>query len=337
MNNLTMASVLSVTLTGLGCSDKKKDNSSSGKNYSFSAAAKASISLKSNEFVDISGKGVGLAGNGPTLCSSVVCFTPTELTGKYYGTGLLIQSGGQGMSAYFGKQVWSDITGTSESLEFNSSTPLVNTGNLYCCAGSGDLSSTNSYVSDVMYLFGYLDATFTVSGVTGNTSMNREFTVRFVLADGAVEGGKRGDVLLKDPADSQFKWLDSKITADTLTTSRPDAPVVMNTSVTNWTNPFGSDKGNQTIPVIYAGVQSATGSGNITVSESDLATNGKTYTFAFDPTNFIMFPTLLQSDLNMLSSYKDLLSKIHLGGLPHSAQAMGVGNPASTVLRIEGP
>jgi hypothetical protein len=323
----------------VGCSDKKEDGKGgkAGKSYSFTAAAKASIGLKSQGLLETSSESLGLATSGPTLCSSVICFTPTTLTGKYYGTGLLIQSNGNGMSAYFGKEAWSEIKGTSESMDFSSASPLIHSGNLFCCNGSGDLESANSYVSDVMYLFGYLDATFTVSGVTGNTSMNREFVVRFVLADGAIPEGKRGDLLLKDTTDGVFKWMDSAISADTLFASRPQAPVVMNTSVTNWTNPFGTDKGNQTIPVIYAGVLPASGSGNLTVKEAELAAGGKTYTFGFDPSNFVMFPTLLLADINMLSSLKELLSRIHLGGLPHSAQSMGVGSPASTVLRIDAP
>ncbi len=322
-----------------GCSDKKDDGkgNQAGKSYSFTAVAKASIAMKSQGLLETNSKSLGLATSGPTLCSSVICFTPTALTGKYYGTGLLIQSNGNGMSAYFGKEAWSEIKGTSEAMDFSSASPLVNSGNLFCCAGSGDLESSNTYISDVMYLFGYLDATFTVSGVTGNTSMNREFVVRFVLADGAIPDGKRGDLLLKDTTDGVFKWMDSTISADTLFVSRPPAPVVMNTAVTNWSNPFGTDKGNQTIPVIYAGVLPASGSGNLAIKEADLAAGGKTYTFGFDPSNFVMFPTMQLTDLNMLSSFKELLSKIHLGGLPHSAQSMGVGSPASTVLRIDAP
>jgi hypothetical protein len=76
------------------------------------------------------------------------------------------------------------------------------------------------------------------------------------------------------------------------------------------------------------------GTGVFSVNESVLSTNGKTYTFSFDPKNFVMFPTAQISDINMFYSYKEMLSKIHLGGLPHSGQSRGVGNPASTVLTV---
>lgn len=279
-------------------------------------------------------------GTGPTLCSSVICFTPSKLTGAYYGTGFLIQSSGSGMMAYFGQTNWSSITGTSTSYSFDTSAPITNTGNLNCCSGTGNLSSSNTYISDVAYLFGYLDATFTVSGVTSNTNMNREFTVRFVLANGAISGGIRGDVLLKDPGDSVFKWMDTSVSAGgdigagTLVTTRPTTPVTMNTSVKNYTNPFGTGKGNDSIPVIYAAALPQSGSGVFTTSESALNTADKTYTFSFDSTKFVMFPTLLTADINSLSTYYQLMSLIHLGGLPHSTQSSGVGSPSGTILTV---
>ncbi len=303
-----------------------------GKSYDFTATSSASLALKSRR--------ASTRTDGPTLCSSVVCVTPTALTGKYYGTGLLIQSSGNGMVAYFGQDSWSGITGTSTSYSFDTASPVTNTGNLNCCGGTGDLASSNTYVSDVIYLFGYLDATFSLSGITSNTNMNRSFTVRFVLADGAITNGVRGDLLLKDPSDSTFKWMDTSVSAGgdvgagTLVTSRPASPVTMNSSVTGYTNPFGTEQGNQTIPVIYAPVIPS-GGGVYTITETALNTANQTYTFNFDPANFVMFPSLQAStDLNMLSTYTAMLQNIHLGGLPHSGQSMGVGSPASTELVV---
>lgn len=309
---------------------------SGGSSYDFTSTAKASIALKSRTVKR------GNRVDGPTLCSSVVCVTPTKLTGRYYGTGFLIQAGGQGMVAYFGQDAWSGITGTSDSFAFDSATPVTNSGNLTCCGGTGDLASSNTYVEDAIYLFGYLDATFTLSGITSNTNMNREFTVRFVLADGAVTDGKRGDLLMKD-ADTTFKWMDTSVSAGgdvgagTLTATRPTSPVTMNSSITSYTNPFGADKGNQSIPVIYAPLVPESGDGVFTISDTQLKTAGRTYTYAFDPANFVMFPQILTADLNTLSTYTAMLQKIHLGGLPHSAQSNGVGNPASTVLTVTEP
>jgi hypothetical protein len=346
---------LALSLTLLVAASCGSSNNAS--TYDFTAAASVALGLKSRSLPTKSLPSLTESWStgfllpqreplrtGPTLCTSTVCFTPTTLTGKYYGMGFLIQAGGNGMTAYFGQSHWSDITGTSTSYDFDVANPITNSGNLTCCSGTGDLSSSNTYISDVIYLFGYLDATFTVSGVTGNMSMNRAFTVRFVLADGAISGGLRGDVLLKDPAGgATFYWIDTatstggNVGAGTLVTTRPATPVVMNTSVVNWTNPFGTNQGNQTIPVIYAGVLPDSGSGVVTTSQSELAQTGKTYTYNFDPTNFVMFPTLQTADINMLSSYTELLSRIHLGGLPHASQPNGVGSPASTELVITSP
>ena len=335
-----------VSCFSMSCSKTDKKDETSGKGYTFDAAAKATLKMKATslanpDLAEVAGDATALA--GPTLCSSVVCFTPSVLTGKYYGSGFSIQSNGNGMVAYFGQESWSSIKGTSSTYSFDSSAPTINSGTLTCCGGTGDLTSENTYIESVIYLFAYLDATFTVSGVTGNTSMNREFTVRFVFADDAITGGKRGDVLLKDPADSAFKWIDTATSAGgnvgsgTLTSTRPSTPVTMNTSVKNWTNPFGSDKGNQSIPVLSAPIVTASGIGVFQVNETQLKTVGRTYNYSFDPSNFIVFPALQKTDINSIYSYVQLLSNIHLGGLPHSGQPLGVGNPASTVLTVTEP
>ncbi|MCX6117456.1 MAG: hypothetical protein NT027_07940 [Proteobacteria bacterium] len=337
---------LALSILQASCSKSDKKDEASGKSYSFDAVAKATLKMKSTSLADSDLGAVGSEATalaGPTLCSSVVCFTPSALTGKYYGSGFSIQSNGNGMVAYFGQDAWSNIKGTSSTYSFDSSVPTTNSGTLTCCGGTGDLTSENTYIESVIYLFAYLDATFTVSGVTSNTLMNREFTVRFVFADDAITGGKRGDVLMKDPADSIFKWIDTATSAGgnvgngTLTTTRPTAPVTMNASVKNWVNPFGSDKGNQSIPVLYAPITPSSGTGVFQVNETQLKTVGRTYNYSFDPSNFIMFPSLQKTDLNSIYSYVQLLSNIHLGGLPHSGQSMGVGNPASTVLTVTEP
>ena len=280
----------------------------------------------------------------PTLCTSVVCFTPTQLTGIYYGTGLLIQSSGNGMSAYFGQEEWSSITGTSSSYTFDAANPSTNQGTLTCCNGTGDLSSENTYVSDVSYLFGYLDATFTVSGVTGNTAMNEAYTLRFILASSAMTDAVRGDVLMRvdgsgnscpvsnSGCTGEFKWMDS--TNSAFSTTRPNSPVVMNSSVVTYTNPFGTDVGNQEIPVFYVPVLPESGEGVLAITESELRATGNSFDFKFDPNSFVMFPAVPTSEINLITSKKELMARAHLAGLPHSAQVNGVGSPASTLLEI---
>ena len=342
VNSLVLCSILA--LSACSCSGSE---GGSGQSYNFEATADAKISLNVLEtlsalFSPRQSSRVTAASTPPSLCTSVVCFTPTQLTGQHFGMGLLIQSSGNGMSAYFGAEEWASITGASQKYDFDASSPVTNSGNLTCCNGTGDLSSENSYISEVTYLFGYVDATFTVSGVTENTAMNATYTLRFVMADGAIDSGLRGDVLMRVDVSGDscpvtslttgcaFKWMDSS--NNTFSDTRPTSPVVMNTSVVNYDAPF--DEGQQNIPVFGVPVLPASGDGVLQVTESELRAAGNTYDFQFDPNGFVMFPAVPTSEINLISSKKELMARAHLAGLPHSAQPMGVGNPASTVLEV---
>jgi len=339
------------TLSLLSACSSSPGDGGPGQSYDFEAEADAKISLNVLDSLSAlfsprqssrTSSRVMAASTAPTLCTSVVCFTPTQLTGKHFGMGLLIQSTGNGMSAYFGAEEWASITGASEKYDFDAASPVTNTGNLTCCNGTGDLSSENTYISEVTYLFGYIDATFAVAGVTGNESMNATYTLRFVMADGAIDTALRGDVLMRvdgsggscpvsnSGCTGVFKWMNS--TNEAFSETRPASPVVMNTSVVNYDAPF--DEGQQNIPVFGVPVLPASGEGVLQVTEAELRAAGNTYDFQFDPEGFVMFPTVLTADISLISSKKELMSRVHLAGLPHSAQSMGVGNPASTVLEI---
>jgi hypothetical protein len=165
--------------------------------------------------------------------------------------------------------------------------------------------------------------------------MNAEHTVRFVMADGAHPNALRGDILYKDAG--TFKWMPSSGAA-TLTATRPASPVTMNSAIVNWTNPFGT-KGQQNIPTLSVPIAScdpAQPNAPHVVTEAELKDPGRTYSFGFNTTKLVMFPTLLSSgdDINMISSIRELMTRVHLAGLPHSAQPMGVGSPASTQLTV---
>jgi hypothetical protein len=73
-------------------------------------------------------------------------------------------------------------------------------------------------------------------------------------------------------------------------------------------------------------------------SEAELNDSGRTYSFGFNTTKLVMFPTVLSSgsDINLISSLEQLMIRVHLAGLPHSTQPMGPGNPASTQLTVSG-
>jgi hypothetical protein len=341
MNNRQRALVLLGVVGVVGCGRASDSRGpTAGTVYSFATTMSARISryIPSGSFFNVKADDtVQAQSTQPTLCSSVVCFDATKLTGTYYKIGLLIQASGSGLLASFGEpdEPWSDVTGGLAPFEFNSETPVTNSGTLSCCGGTGNLATENTYFSDVVYLFGYLDATFTISGVTGNGSMNAEHTVRFVMADGAHPNALRGDILYKDAG--TFKWMPSSGAA-TLTATRPASPVTMNSAIVNWTNPFGT-KGQQNIPTLSVPIAScdpAQPNAPHVVTEAELKDPGRTYSFGFNTTKLVMFPTLLSSgdDINMISSIRELMTRVHLAGLPHSAQPMGVGSPASTQLTV---
>jgi hypothetical protein len=295
--------------------------SGNGDSYNFSARASTMLTSTTLTVMNALSSSPVKTRALPNNCTDNVCFTPSALTGKYFGTGLMIQSGGSGMNAYFGQDEWSSITSASPTYDFDFETPTTQTGDLRCCVGSGDLASGSSYFSDAIYLFAYFDATFTVpaGGATG-TAVGIH-TVRFILADGAV-------------TDTTFKWVDS--TNGTLSTNRSSVtPVRMNTEVTNWVNPFGETKGNQTIPVIGTGIADAVAGGVNVVTEDELKTEGRTYTYDFPGEGFIFFPTVLNADIGVLSSRLELLKRIHVQGLPHSQYEMG--SAGTTTLTITEP
>lgn len=323
--------ILTATLPACDMDDKKEGGEKSS--YAFTSAS--SIQLKSSSFafrddslfVNPSKK---MTTAEPPMCKDNICFTPSQLTGKYYGVGLMIQSENSGMMAYFGQDSWSGITSSSTSYDFNFNSPISTSGDLICCTGQGNLANGESYFSDAVYMFGYIDATFTIPSSSGaNGDAVGTHTIRFVLADGAVSDAKRGDLLYGDGG--TFKWMDD---AGVLTTTRPSNPITLDTNVVSWTNPFG-DKGNQSIPVINAALEdSATGGPNV-VTEDELKIVGRNYSFDFQADGFIAFPTLLKTDIGMLDSRKKLMSSIHIQGLPHSKYNMGA--TASSKLVITGP
>jgi hypothetical protein len=325
-------SLLSTSIALTACDmDDKKD----GEKSSYSFTSPSSIQLKSSSFGLLEDSFFAsstqkLTTAEPPMCKDNICFTPTQLTGKYYGVGLMIQSDNSGMMAYFGQDSWSGITSSSTSYNFNFNSPVSNTGNLVCCTGQGDLSNGTSYFSDAVYMFGYVDATFTIPSTSGaNGDAVGTHTVRFVLAEGAVSDAKRGDILYFDAG--AFKWMDNE---GVLSSTRPTNPITQDTGVVNWTNPFG-DKGNQTIPTIGAALEAAADGGVNVVTEDELKISGRTYSFDFQADGFISFPTLLRTDIGMLDSKKKLLSSVHIQGLPHSKYNMG--STAKSKLVVTGP
>jgi hypothetical protein len=313
--------------------DEKKDGGEK-KSYSFTTTSKVEIKSSSfgltNNLHTSASNPYALTTAAPPMCKDNVCFTPTQLTGKYYGVGLMIQSNNSGMMAYFGQDSWSGITSASKSYNFDFQNPISESGNLVCCTSEGDLANGNSYFSDAVYMFGYFDVTFEIPSSSGaNGDAIGTHTIRFVLADDAVDQAKRGDLLYSDAG--TFKWMDSE---GVLSTTRPTAPITMDAGVVNWSNPYG-DKGNQSIPVINSMLEEATGGGVNIVTEDELKIQGRTYSFDFQADGFIAFPTLLRNDIGMLDSRKKLMSLVHIQGLPHSKYNMG--SSATSKLTISGP
>lgn len=346
--------IVFLTLSLQACD--KKDGSDSGTAYSFTSSANTTLTsstissgvarflsemlrLHQGDY-DQNGSrtlnkpnGLSQASTAPAVCTDSVCYTPTSLTGKYFGVGLLIQSNNSGMTAYFGDDAWSDVTATSTMYDFDFTTPVSKTGDLICCGGTGDLSSENTYFSDVSYLFAYIDATFTVTSANGESGTALgEHKIRFIFADEAIATAKRGDLMVYDTTDELYKWMDI---LGNLTETRPNAPITMNSSVTDWTNPWGTTAGNQSIPVFYVQLNEPASGGVFETSETELKTAGKTYSFDFDANGFIVLPTVLKTDAAQIYDLRTLLGLIHVQGLPHSDYELGAAG--KTTLTITGP
>lgn len=326
--------LLAVSLMLGACT--KKSGSGSGTSYSFSAAA--NVLLSASSLMTQSSRSLKpMDSRSVDPCNNHPCFTPTAVSGKYFGVGLLIQSNGNGMSGYFGRSEWSSITGTSLTYDFDLASPLTNSGTFTCCNGTGDLASENSsYIEDVSFLLGYVDVTFTYAG-SANTLMNVSHKVRFIFADDVIAGAKRGDLLYflstANGGSDTFEYFSAD---GNHSSTRPTSPITQDSAVTAWTNPWGS-VGNQTIPVMYSGaVLPTSDSEKITVTQTQLASANRTYSFKFPSEDLVIFPTLLGGtdgdDRGLVFSIVTLLQKIHLQGLPHSTATLG--RASDTVLTI---
>ena len=316
----------------------KTTESSSSKSYSFSSTANSLLKSSTTLLRNSNSSGLQLDGSSSTggagtLCSTgqtITCAGPTAMTGKYFSVGLLIQSNGNGMQSYLLADNWNGITASSTTYEFDAKNPIKSSGNLICCGGSGDLSSQNTYFSNGSFLFAFLDLTFKVPySTTQKTRVSAEMsgshTVRFVMVDGILTSYKRGDLLYKD-GDGIFKWIDSS--SGVMSATRPTSPVTMNSSVVNYTSPF--DGLTSPIPIIYTEINEIAGS-KITTSEESLKQSGKVYSFDFNAGSLVVF--MLKSDeLELISSKKELLSRIHLSGLPHSSFTFGTSGTSTLTI-----
>jgi hypothetical protein len=311
--------VLAIFLSSLITACDEKDGP---QNYDFSAVASQKVYSSSLSNLSLAESAQYKADN---LCTSVFCITPSNASGKYFGVGLLIQSSGNGMSAYFDLESWSSVTEASETKLFDFSSPLTYSGNLNCCGGEGDLKNPNSYFSDVAYMFASIDVEFSITEAMGahGTAIGTH-QLRFVFADNASTTAKRGDIMIKDGTD--YKWVDAE---GNLSATRPGSPITMNDQVVNWTNPFGEGKGNQTIPVVYAGL--AETDGKLVTSEDEMK-EPATYSFNFNALGLVIFPDILHADVGMLDSRLAMLKKIHILGMPYGTRGViGVGKTDLTI------
>ena len=307
----------------LGCGDKK----GKGKPPQFVSGSKTT--LKSSALAaTFNGSGKNLVMFGPTAqfvkapgldatedslalkCMEMTsCFTPSNIRGKLLAAGLGISAKGQLETYLFGGDKYSDLSPNSGSPEydFNFLAPVETTGTLICCNGESSFES-EGYFQTAKFLTTQLDVTI-LFAAPNNTKLNGSYTYRFVLADNTKLGYKRGDILIEDTTDSTYKWAKSD---GTLLPTRPDAPAVQDTAVVNWTNPFG--KGNLSIPTLEAEFSEGD---KVTVTKNDLEKNNLAFSFDLNAKNIVVI-NMENSMLNSLNTQYDLMSKLHLRGLPHS-------------------
>ncbi len=242
------------------------------------------------------------------------CFTPIAFSGKILAAGLGISSKGQLETYLFGGDQYSGLAPDLGSTEydFDLKNPTANAGTLSCCNGSSSFEE-EGYFQTAKFLISYADFGIAFKA-PNNTKLNGEHTYRFVLANNKALGYVRGDILLKDPSDSVFKWIRSD---GTLSASRADGVAVQDSAVVNWTNPFG--KGNMEIPILESAFLEES---KVVVSRKDLEENQVSFQFDLDATNMV----ILNQDPGMLDIFNtqfELASKLHLRGLPHSKMMLG--------------
>lgn len=298
----------------------KEDEEGPGKSYSFTSKAKTLLKSEDLGKRHLQGSAF-LASSGPKhICETgetITCTPALGLSGKYFAAGLLIQSAGKGMLAYLLNDVWSKIKSSSKTYDFDFANPIKSSGKLICCGGEGDLSDENTYFSNGAFLFAYLDATFEIPYTDSQLDqvpeeMKGEHTVRFVFATGAKDDYKLGDLLYKDE-DGEFKWIDKD--SGELSLTRPSSPVTMDKKVINYSS---EDKAFESgIPTIYTELAEPSGGGVNQTSESKLKKSNLTYTFDFDPTYTIVI-MLAQDEMTIIQDKKELFSRLHIQGLPHS-------------------
>jgi hypothetical protein len=314
----------------LSCGEDRDEGG--GSSYSFSSVASTLLTDSLAMFSNNAAKAT-LVRSFTSLCTSVICFTPTAVTGKYFGVGLLIQSEGNGLSAYFGQDEWGSITGSSPAYSFNIGTPITNAGDLWCCNGRGDLANGTSYISDVTFLLKYVDVTFTFTG-SGAVDVDKAHTLRFVFAnlasdDADAPNALRGDILYFDSG--AFKWVDADGDFHLGSGARPSDAINQDDAVTNWSNPWGT-VGQQSIPTVGSAVKSE-GGGVMVTSETELKEVGRTYSFKFPVDDLIVFPDRLHADAGMINSLEEMLEHVHMAGLPHGSR--GVIGASDTELSVD--
>ena len=256
------------------------------------------------------------------------CFTPSNIKGKVLAGGLGISSRGQLETYLFGGDRYSDLSPDAGSTlyDFNFLTPVETSGTLICCNGSSSFES-EGYFQTAKFLTAHLDVTISFAA-PNNTKLNGTYTYRFVLADSKLLGYKRGDILIEDKTDSAFKWANPD---GTLTATRPTAPATQDSSVVNWTNPFG--KGNLAIPTLE--VEFSEGD-KMTITKDELEKNNLAFSFDLNPKNIVVI-NLDNAALNSLNTQYDLMSRLHLRGLPHSKMMLPTASFTSKLTLTKTP
>lgn len=325
-----LACALLLLNVSFGC-DKSKNNKEGGEPPKFSSASSTlliSSTLQSPAFSFVSFLASEFNATLPPELKCMEmnkCFTPVDFSGKILAAGLGISAKGQLESYLFGGDQYSGLgpDSGSEEFEFDFRNPTANAGTLICCNGNSSFDE-EGYFQTAKFLLSYADVGIAFKA-PNNTKLNGEHRFRFVLANNKAFGYLRGDILLKDPSDGNFKWIRSD---GTLSTTRVEGVAVQDSAVVKWTNPLG--KGNMEIPILESAFLNES---KVVVSRKDLEENKLSFQFDLDATNMV----ILNQDpgmLDILNTQYELASKLHLRGLPHSKLTLGTVGFATNSLTL---
>lgn len=223
---------------------------------------------------------------GTSTCGAAyaACVTPINVSGKAYYAGMIVGGGGTSEPGLSLGPMIGTVRDPSQAVSFSESglsdldlsQQLVATGSPSLGGPIPYPSDTAATVQNFHVYFGYVDIKFKFDSEDPDviTSLEDTHIVRLYMADIDGTSYKKGDLLYKNAAGSDFKWcVSGSLCAET---TRPSSPIQY-TAVANFSS---TNEGNKTIPSFFMKMPS--NASPVQVKKSDLTNAANTNTFKVD-------------------------------------------------------